>query len=149
MWRVRLPARQTRALLVWLLGGAPICFVAGLYAFTGASLWPHSLAEVFQVALFHLSMSLSYIVTYSALEEESPTLAIVKYVAAAGPTGRSREDLRQIINDETVVGSRITAAVRDGLVSEHARALELTDKGRRVARMFGLYRGVLGTEKGR
>lgn len=149
IWRVRLPTRQTRALLVWLLACAPALFVGAVLLLGADFALPHSLSEMLQVALFHTSMSLAYIVTYSALEEQSPTLAIVRFIVEAGTTGRSRDDLRTIINDDTLIHARISAAVRDGLVSERDAALELSSKGRRVARMFALYRGVLGTEKGR
>lgn len=149
IWRIRVPARQTRALLVWLLIGGPLTFAAAWLAVEPGLPWSPSSTDLLRIGLFHASMSLAYIVTYSAIEAQSPTLAIMTLVAEAGANGRTRADLDRIIDDEWLFGSRVSAAVRDGLLVAGRDVLVLTPKGRRVARMFAMYRAVLAAEKGR
>ena len=52
-----------------------------------------SLLDALRVLLFYVSCSLVYVCLYSAIEAQSPSLAIVSYVASCGSAGCSETDI--------------------------------------------------------
>jgi hypothetical protein len=145
VWRIRVPTRALTALLFWFLAIAPSAFLLGL---TVLDALPSSLSDYLQIALFHIAATLAYIVTYSALEARSPSLTLVRWVAEAGGAGRLTTEILATIGSRDSLGTRIDAAVHDGLAARTGDTLGLTDRGRQIARVFQLYRRLLGTSKG-
>ena len=84
LWRVAVPKRQTRALLlifVLIPTAAAAALVSGqLPIFAGLST-----PQALRLMLFYVSCSLAYICTYSAVDMPSPTLTIISYIASAAP----------------------------------------------------------------
>ena len=140
IWRIRVPRRAFRALLLLFLGALPATYLLaailpalGAVAPLGPWQWLHA-------ALFHLPVSLGYIVTYSALEEDSPTLTLLVFLEQAGTAGRSRHDLYGVIGNDFVIGSRMEALLIGGLLTPIDSKYQLTAKGRSWARLFGAFR---------
>jgi hypothetical protein len=144
VWRIRLPARQTRALLVIFLGLLPAGLLA-VHLLNPALFGPW---QCVHLALFHVAMSLTYVILYSAIEQESPSLAMVQFVDRAGTRGRSRQEFQRLINDELLVGNRLNNMVRAGWVQENGSSYRLTAKGRRLAWLFISAARLLGLEEG-
>ena len=103
VWRIRLPARQTRALLTVFFG----VLVAGLAALGAAGVmaprwapylpaWP---AQLLHVGLFFVSVTLAYMITYSALEADSPSLVMIQAIADAGDDGLDERRFDQAMTD--------------------------------------------------
>jgi hypothetical protein len=148
IWRIRIPRRQSAALLLILLGTLP----AGLAAVALVPAWqafgPRGFWEYFQVAIFHAALSLAYVVAYSAIEGRSPSMALLVYVADAGGQGRTREQLASLLRGENPVAARLQAMLRDKMVVQSGSHFVLTVKGWAWARSLGAFRGFLGMEKG-
>jgi hypothetical protein len=148
IWRVRVPRRQTRALLLIFLGALAVG-LAGILLLPNPKDWtPIHFWEWVQVALFHVSLTLAYIVIYSTLEEHSPTLTLVKYVADAGNSGRSQGDLETFMDGIQSLGSRLDALRRDDMVTEECGLFRLTAKGSRWAQVFHFWRRLLHIDRG-
>jgi len=111
VWRVRVPAFQIRALLavfaLVIAGWLVPAVVQGV-----------SWLEIAQVALFYISMALSYVITYSAIEGDSPTLSLVRTLANKGGAGLSEEGLEEFVRERPFVKTRLAALVHSGLVRE-------------------------------
>jgi hypothetical protein len=140
LWRLRVPRRQTAALLLIFLGVLPVGLAVGILAPGLRGVAPAGGWEVLHVAVFHVAVSLAYVVTYSALEEHSPSLTLVKYVAAAGARGCCRADLHARIDNSIIVHSRLRAMVRDRMAEEAGGVYRLTPKGRLWLSLFGFWR---------
>src|SRR5579862_3987265 len=85
IWRIRIPHRQTAALLAIFFGFLPIG-LAAMQALFRAMDWPDFNGwELLHISIFHTALSLAYIVVYSALEERSPSMTVLLHLAAAGP----------------------------------------------------------------
>jgi hypothetical protein len=138
-WRVRRPKRPFLALV--LIFGSLLVVVVG-----SAGLWRQWVGlggwDLVQLSVFHLSMSLAYIVTYTALEG-SPSVALVTFIAAAGAEGRELFELYGAIGDDQILGNRFQSLVDNGLLRANARgAYYLTRKGRFWAEVFAFCRKV-------
>ncbi len=147
-WRVRLPRSQTLVLLTLFLGSLPTGLIAN-WLFLAE--WPLRLDGVWQhvqVCLFHITMSLAYVEFYTAVEHDSPSSTILLYVEQAGDAGCTEDELYQLIDDDFVIGSRLQAMVRSGVVTKADGEYRLAGSGRVWARVFQCARWVYRLELG-
>ena len=145
-WRLWVPTRQIRALLaIFLL--APLLAVAGLLV-TGVPTFLAGLsaAEITSLVVFYVSCSLAYIVLYSAIEEESPTLSIVSYVAKKGEC--SEADLFDRFGKGNELSQRIELLTLSKLVGGDDAGYHLASGGRRLAKLFDVANRLFGLELG-
>ena len=148
VWRIRVPRRQSAALLAILLAALPsglalVWFVPALHI-----LRPHGFWEVVQVCTFHVAMTLAYVVAYSAIEGRSPSMTLLTYVADAGGSGRTRAELADVLRGDDPVVLRLNALLGDRLIVEKDGEYALTAKGWAWSRCFGTFRNLLCMEKG-
>lgn len=148
VWRVRLPRRQTRALVVIFFTALPLGIVVAnvvpaLRCLGLSGFWP-----CLHVAVFHVAASLAYIVAYSALENRSPTMAIMTFVADGPEQGRSREEVAGLLKDDSPVEQRLRTAVHERMLEEGAGDYRLTPKGRAWALVFSAWSQVSKMKKG-
>lgn len=109
VWKVKLPRQQTRALLI-------ICAVAFL-AWMAVSLAHHvAPLATLTIALYYWSLSFCYIITYSAIEGDSPTLSLMRFVSNSGSEGRSPEEIARFMNDRPFIGARLAALINSGMI---------------------------------
>lgn len=128
-WRVKLPRHHTGALI--LVFTATLLIASVLWAATGRPLV--SLPELPSIALLYLGAAACYLITYSGVEQTSPSLVIVRAIAAAGQNGCPRQDLATLITEEQFVRPRLDALLRDGMVIPVDGGLILTRRGKRAA----------------
>jgi hypothetical protein len=113
IWRFRLPQHHIKSLLI-IFG-----VVFSLWAF-GAAIYSFGLFEIFHVALFYSSMALSYVITYSAVEADSPTLSLIRFLAEAKDNGRSVSEVSQFMARRPFARARLAALVLSGLIREES-----------------------------
>ncbi len=146
VWRIFVPGRQIRALLV-------IFFLVPLIAFGGLQitgspivLGTLSAVEVVRLGIFYVSCALTYIVLFSAIEEQSPTLAIISYVAE-----RSRctdADLVDRFGKGRELSQRIELLARSEFVRHDGDRYRLAPAGHRFAKLFDVANRLFGLESG-
>jgi hypothetical protein len=84
----------------------------------GAIAYSLCVFEVIHVALFYGSMSLCYVITYSAIEADSPTLSLIRFLAEGTSNGRSLKEVSQFMAQRPFIKSRLSALVLSGLIRE-------------------------------
>jgi hypothetical protein len=147
-WRVRVPKRQTAAILLLffaVLGGG---LVALLTVPALAARGPWGFWQLVHIGIFHIAMTLAYVVAYSALEERSPSMTLLVFVAGSGEQGRSRSELEGVLVGFTPVETRIAAMARDGMIVLDGPLCRITPKGRIWATTFGAWHRLIRFEKG-
>mgnify|MGYP003392190762 CR=1 FL=1 len=97
---------------------------------------PGGIWGLLQVLIFYVPVMLCYIITYVALEDDSPSMTIVRFVEAAQEKGRSRQEIRQIITNEALILPRIRIMLKDGWIEYKDRQYYATHKGRSYNRFF-------------
>lgn len=152
VWKVCLPKRQTKVLLmiffstllagVITLRGAPL-FIAGM----GLPV-PSILPDYLLICLFFISLTLAYMITYSAIEVDSPSLVMVIAIARTGKEGLDIKQFERTMTDELLVVPRVRDLVHDKMVSIEGGQYRLTPKGLLLARLFIMYRKLLNVSKG-
>jgi hypothetical protein len=120
LWRVRLPKNQTRALLVifavvfgvWLLMFAPSL----------------RLISVLRVMTLSIPLFLCYVITYSAIEGDSPTLSLMKMLADEKQTGVPKDAVFRFFLSRPFIQSRLDTLVRSGLIKVDGKRLVIAEK---------------------
>jgi hypothetical protein len=152
IWRICLPKRQTKALTLIFFGvlffGALLCFKCTAAIRIFAYHPPGSISEFFQLCLFFSVLTVAYLITYSAVEADSPSLVIAMKIYAAGPTGLSKDTLERELNNAVLITPRIRDLVMDKMVESVGGRYRLKTKGIWMARLFGFYRKLMGAGMG-
>lgn len=139
-WRIALPRRQRAALLLlFIIGSTMLAPLAALFLRTAgfASL---SWVQWLNVALAVLAFTLAYIITYSALEADSPTLSLVRYVAAAGSRGIDGRELQDFMGQRPFVAARLSALIDEGMLVEQGGRYLLADHPYTLFKLVLFYR---------
>jgi hypothetical protein len=151
-WRIARPPDSGRALVVTMvsgiLGGAAVVALLSAIAPELAPLSPDGPLAMAHAILLALALAAAYVMTYPAVEVESPTLVIVQAIARHGDEGFSRARLFEELNDSVLVAPRIQDLLDEQLAERAEDRIRLTPKGRTLARVFTLWRAVLGAPKG-
>jgi len=148
IWRFKRPARHTRSLLIMFFGVLPVgLWGIGRYLEIDFRVLDGVL-KLLHISVFHSVMSLSYIATYSGIEEDSPSCAIVRLVHVSGDRGCERKEFEVLMNNENLVAGRLRTLIRDGLIREEDGAYYVTPKGKTAAKVFLFAQKVLGIEMG-
>jgi hypothetical protein len=151
IWRVRLPKRQTQAML-WIFFIVWLAVTGGLWSHPDFSLLgvpaPQTWLQLAHVGLFVLAFTLAYMITYSALEADSPSIVMVMAVARAGSAGLPRSEFNRMMTDDVLVVPRVRDLLLDRMAYLEGDRYRLTPKGALFARIFIQYRKLLKTRKG-
>ena len=151
-WRVACPSATARALILTfvfgILGGLVfILLLAQLLPGLGTLLPPEPFG-ILQAILLSLAFAAGYVMTYPAIEVESPTLVMIQAIARRGDEGLSRTTLFAQLNDEVLVAPRVRDLLSDGLAVEREGRLHISTRGRRLVNLFFIWRRVLGAREG-
>lgn len=142
IWRIRLPKKNHTLLLLSIFSGV---FIAGVFLKVVSLPKP---ADYWRLFLLHSSLTLAYIVSYSAIEVDSPSLVILLNIAKSSSGGLSKEGLYGIMSDEMLVIPRITDLVNDKMVLIDKDKYSLSPKGVFFINIFIFFRGLLKAPKG-
>ncbi len=143
-WRWRLPRNHTGALLA-VFAAAPLIATL-LWVLIGGPL-PVGVRDIPGVALLYLGATGCYLITYTAVEETSPSLAIFGALQAAGATGCSRTDLSAVITDGNFVKPRLDALRRDGILVAAEGGYILSPRGKKAVRLALLIAHIFHIQK--
>jgi len=151
-WRLHLPKRQTKVLL--LVFFAVLCagsFIIQQYTLKISIFGlhpPSDISEYFQLGIYFISLTLAYMITYSAIEADSPSLIIVMMISKAGKSGLSKEVLERDMGDSVLIAPRINDLLTDKMAEMREGKYLLTRKGLLVVRLFKFYRDLMRADKG-
>lgn len=138
VWRICLP-KKNRALILaniffWTL-------VSGAIILKGIS-------GYLDYIVLYCCLAAAYIVSYPAMEADSPSLAIVRDIAGAGRSGLDKNELYRTMSDEILVVARVEDLLADDLIRIDSGKYVLTSKGRLLAGIFVRFRKLLNAPKG-
>ncbi len=147
VWRIRLPQRQVKTMLqmffatltagILALWNAPPSFeIFGISP-------PDNIWEYLHICLMFVSLTLAYMITYSALEADSPSLVMVMAINNAEPGGLDKDKFGEMMSDDILVMPRIKDVLLDRMVYMDGDKYRLTPKGALMARIFIFYRTLI------
>ena len=138
LWRIRLPRQQFLTLLI-IFG---VIFCAWFAAYGVRFL---ALSDLLHVTMAYASISVGYVVLYSAFNLDSPTLGLMLYVAEAKAAGRSREEVLAFLGKRSFVKGRLGQLLDSGLVREENARYVVIGIGSPGFRFILAYRKLYGS----
>lgn len=142
VWRVHYPAKPIKA-LVLLFGTVMLSGVIWLLFYTS-----FSARQYLHIVLLFSSLFICYLITYSAIEADSPSLVIVAQIARAGKKGLSPEGITESLGNDLLILPRLKDLVDSGLVDLSGSLYKINEKGRLFVLPFVVFRNFLGLGKG-
>lgn len=140
-----------------LLGLYVVALIVTLGAFRSlgdvplAAAWlvPGTIRDAVNFITLYTAATMAYIVTYSAVQADSPSMMILLAVEQSGRAGLRRESMMTSLGDSVVVLPRLHDLVTGGLatIDAHQRYV-ITPRGAMLARLYIAYRVLLKMEKG-
>lgn len=109
---------------------------------------PQTILEVWNFVMLYAAMALCYMITYSAVQADSPTMAILLLIEGAGGRGRSRDELLAELDDAVLVVPRLNDLIIGDLVELQGGRYHISRRGSLLARIYMGYRSLLAMEKG-
>lgn len=151
VWKIKVPKRQTKTILQTFFGtwfiGIFIAYLNSDFSILGFSV-PTGFLSLLHITLFQISLTLAYMITYSAMEADSPTLVMIMKIANAGLQGLEKSELDKALTDNILVIPRIQDLLRDKLAHLNNGKYQLTPKGTLLVRIFICYRNLLKAQQG-
>lgn len=140
-WRVRLPKHQLKTLL--LIFGLFFLAASGLVVMkpTWTGLQPAWLGWLY-FAVFYWAAAFCYVITYSAMEGDSPTLSLTRELAKRGNRGMTRGEIEVFFAQRPFIGARIAALVKDGVLIPEEGGYRLAPGSYLFFRLILCYRRV-------
>lgn len=152
IWKIRIPKRQIKVLLGIFFGtlftGLLVLKVSP-YLIPGLGIYaPKYPLEYLHISISFISLTLAYMITYSAIEADSPSLVMIRAVAKAGSGGLDKKEFEKTMNDDLLVIPRVRDLFNDKMAYMEGDKYRLTPKGVMFARLFVFYRNLLNAPKG-
>jgi len=145
IWRIRLPQRQIRALLIlYLVTPVVIVIVARALGYSVGL----SSSEMVRVWVLYLPVSLAYFALYAAIELSSPTLLIISYLSATKGAGCGAAELLEHFNKKVELRYRFELMEQSGLIKMTGDLVEILPSGRVYGNIFESMSRVFGLQKG-
>jgi hypothetical protein len=139
VWRVRLPKSQLKALLLIFIIVWAVVVVASFAR--GSPI--QAVVEFFYFSLIYWSAALCYVITYSAMEGDSPTLSLTRHLHRRGDVGVSHEEIEDFFRERPFVGARVKALVMDKILMEESTGYRLASGKYLFFRLILGYRRVV------
>jgi len=141
-WRIRLPYRQLPALFKWLL----LFFPLSLFALRLLGICPTEQVlspAAAVVALVYFSLTVTYVITYSALEADSPTLTLIRWIAQR-PDGATEKELESFMATRPFIHARLKALDVDKMTTQRDGRIYLNGKPSLFFRLIIAWRKLYG-----
>jgi len=139
LWRVRLPKAQLKTLLIifFLVWAAVVVALCLSEAALSGVLW------ILYFSLIYWSAAFCYVITYSAMEGDSPTLSLTRHLHRRGEAGVSHEQIEDFFRQRPFVGARVKALVTDNVFIEEQGGYRLSPGSYVFFRVILRYRRVV------
>jgi hypothetical protein len=149
VWRIFSPRSYFKALPAVFLA-IPAAAVIAAASTPLFSLYLGFMDGVDWLAAFflHLSLAAAYIMTYPALQANSPSLVMILHIEASMPEGLTSGELGGLFDAQGLVGDRIEDLKTSGLIKVEGSRCAITPKGRALLAPFIILRRLLGLPAG-
>ena len=139
LWRVRLPNSQLKTLLIIFL----LVWAAVVVALCLSEAAFFGVLGFLYFSLIYWSAALCYVITYSAMEGDSPTLSLTRHLHRKGEEGVSHEEIEDFFRQRPFVGARVRALVTDNVFLEESGGYRLASGKYLFFRLILGYRRVV------
>jgi hypothetical protein len=95
------------------------------------------------IVVVYFGLMSGYIVTYPAVEVDSPTLHMFDALSGAGSSGMSLQEIQDMLGGRKIISMRIRDLLSEGFAELQGEKLILSARGKIVASIFYMYRRLI------
>ncbi len=118
-----------------------------LYGFVLKSdIFLNNLFSIIHSYILASALFCAYLLSYPAIESESPSGIILLSIEEAGREGKSESQLRRIVTDELLTKERISCLLRDDQIKKKEGKYLITVKGMKLLAIFKFIKKVYNLE---
>jgi len=146
-WKLALPRNQLAALLKLILAAAALWLGANIgLELAGWRLGPLPLpvAACVLVLFFYMALALGYVMLFSTIDADSPSINILLVLHASGAHGIPSGELARRTGMGRFFASRIDRMLADRMIAREGEGYVAAPKGLFLLRVVGLWRVVMG-----
>jgi hypothetical protein len=143
LWRVRVPRGEWRALVLVFTVIAVLAFSAVLIS-PRVARFGMSTPRLILAGLLFGGFGIVYLILFSALESDSPTLTMLQLVWQQRRSGITEGELADRSAERAYAQMRLQQMLRDGLAEQVGSRILATRRGRRVTLIVLAYCRILG-----
>lgn len=152
LWKVYLPKNQNKTLIriffYTLFVYSITSCIAAIHLRFNPVILPVHFSEYLHICLLYVCLSLSYLVFYSVIESDSPTITMILNINKTGRSGLSSQELAEFMSIDLLIKPRIEDLLRDKMIEKNHDKYRLTKTGYCFASIFKFYRMLLNAQKG-
>jgi hypothetical protein len=141
VWRICVPKQQAGTLVVIILMVGILGFSL-LFSFGLEDVGLYGARLLLGIGVFG-GLATIYLILFSAIEADSPTLTMINLIQARGIRGIREDELRLAMSRYSYVEARIDQLLQDKLVIETAHGLQIQPSGRWLCTFILFYRRLL------
>jgi hypothetical protein len=141
LWRIHVPRHQAASLALLFVAVAIVVLVTE--SVLDPALFGLSPLRLALAVILFGSFGVVYLILFSALEADSPTLTIIALIQAGGRHGVSEHDLLRAMAGHSFVRLRLDQMVRDGMAVRRGDRLHPSSQGILLASLVRQYRILL------
>jgi len=150
-WRIRIPKREVLSILiifsaVILTGLSAILYFTDIIVGDNQSL-VSSIIHISHISFFYIIMMTIYIVIYTGLEDESPSLFLLLQILNSGKDGIEISKLYKSITNDTFIGPRIKFLIEEEMASVKDSRIIILSKGQKFLNVFRFIQNTLKLSK--
>lgn len=142
IWRLHLPTSPIKA-LVFIFSSVALLGLIFLF-----SRKLYSSSQYLHIIVLFSSLFICYLLTYSAIDADSPSLVIVLRISKAGKEGLPYNAIKGFLRDDLLIEPRLKDLAEARLVDFNGQIYKINQKGKIFIFPFMLYRNLLGLGKG-
>jgi len=140
-WRIKVPRQQLASLIGLILATAAVGFT--VLSLVGPLRDALPLPLLLLAVMLFGSFGVAYLILFTAVEADSPTLTILGLISASGSRGIHRDELMAAMERHSYVQIRVDQMIADGMAIETPTGLRLGTQGLWLSSLVLLYRRLL------
>lgn len=147
VWKIKTPRNPVSAILYIFMSvldlGLILPYFLPQIKPTNYGFW-----KIVHISIVHISLTLNYIINFIALTDDSPSMSMIQFVAQAKEKGRTFDEFKQFMTNESLVLPRIHSMVADGWIAFRDSTYQVTQRGLFYYRLFSFWKKLLGLSEG-
>lgn len=143
LWRIRVPRREW-SVLVLVFAAVAVLALSGALISPRFARFGMSTPRMILAGLVFGGLGIVYLILFSALESDSPTLTMIRLIRQHRGCGITEAELVTRSVERAYSRVRLEQMLRDGLAEQAGPRIRATPRGRRIALMVLWYCWLLG-----
>lgn len=146
-WRIRLPNKQTISIFIIFIAVFLFFCLIHFLNFLPKNYTLKYFGEWIQIILFYFTFLFTYLIVYTSIENNSPSMKIIMQIYNSGKKGLNNSELNKVISNEEFIKTRIDSLLRSDLLLYRDNIFLISPKGKSTIKIMLLIHKLIDQKK--